>query len=295
MLTLRRYLVVALLLALALLGFGLARSVRAATESGAVGIQGTIAAPPPSVGAVISIPGSGSTFTDLPITVSGICTGDVLVKLFKNDVFSGSTPCENGSFQISIDLFSGKNDLVARVYDALDQAGPDSNLVTVTYSDNSSNAQVANRVLLTSNYAKRGANPREKLSWPLILTGGYGPYAVSIDWGDSNNDLQSVTFPGEFIIEHEYQNSGVYKVIVKAVDSRGATAYIQLVAVANGPLSQVSDTSSSNDQAVAAGKTIILWQPAAILIPFILSTFWLGKRYEVKRIRRSIEDGKRPF
>ena len=74
--------------------------------------------------------------------------------------------------------------------------------------------------------------------------------------------------------------------------------------IGNGPLSQegVSSTgggtSTSEDETAAANAkttTRILWQPAAIMIPFILSTFWLGKRYAVYRIRKKIEQGERPF
>src|SRR5947208_1368384 len=94
-------------------------------QSGSVGLQGQISAPPPSVGATISIPRDGQSFTTLPVTVSGICPKDLLVKLFKNNVFGGSVQCKNGSYSLLIDLFSGQNELVARVYDSLDQAGPD--------------------------------------------------------------------------------------------------------------------------------------------------------------------------
>src|SRR3954469_10172322 len=110
--------------------------VSAATQdSGSVGIEGRISSPPPTVPASISVPGTGQSFTTLPITVSGICTNDLLVKIFKNNVFSGSAQCKNGSYSIQIDLFSGQNELIARIYDALDQPGPDSNVVTVTFND----------------------------------------------------------------------------------------------------------------------------------------------------------------
>src|SRR5688572_24801695 len=99
-------------------------SARAATESGSVGVEGKISAPPPTQGATIVTPASGRVFTEIPIEVSGSCPNGLLVKLFKNNVFSGSVNCTNGSYRLTIDLFSGQNDLVARVYDALDQAGP---------------------------------------------------------------------------------------------------------------------------------------------------------------------------
>ena len=111
-------------------------TAKAAEEQGSVGIEGRISAPAPTTAATITIPRSGQAFTTLPVTVSGICPNGLLVKLFKNNVFAGSVQCNNGSYSMIIDLFDGQNDLVARVYDALDQAGPDSNIVTVSYSTN---------------------------------------------------------------------------------------------------------------------------------------------------------------
>jgi hypothetical protein len=55
--------------------------VRAAEESGSVGVEGRISSPPPSVGATISVPRDGQTFTELPITVAGICQNGLLVKV----------------------------------------------------------------------------------------------------------------------------------------------------------------------------------------------------------------------
>lgn len=268
-------------------------------QNGAVGIQGKISAPPPTTGATITIPRDGQTFTTLPITVSGICPNDLLIKLFKNNVFAGSTQCKNGSYSIIIDLFNGQNELVARVYDSLDQAGPDSNKVTVTYNTGATGA--ASHVLLTSNYAKRGANPGQVLTWPIILSGGVGPYAISVDWGDNKTpDLISQQFPGTFNIQHTYDSPGVYNILIKASDKNGGTAFLQLVGVANGALSQdqAGSTSNKNDTnatTTGATKTRILWEPAAIFIPFILSTFWLGKKYELRVLRKKIERGDRPF
>jgi hypothetical protein len=268
-------------------------AIYAAEESGSVGIEGRISSPPPSVAATISIPRDGQSFTTLPITVSGICPNGLLIKLFKNNVFSGSAQCNNGSFSLQTDLFSGQNDLVARVYDALDQAGPDSNTVHVTFSDTQPNS--GPRVSLTSNFAKRGANPKETLTWPIILSGGRGPYAISVDWGDGKApDLISQAFPGTFDTKHVYDSPGVYNIIIKATDADKGVAFLQLVGIANGALSQDSGGTGKDD---SGSKTItkILWQPAAIVLPLIMTTFWLGKKHEIKTIRRKIEKGIRPF
>ncbi|MCA9332807.1 hypothetical protein KDA00_02940 [Candidatus Saccharibacteria bacterium] len=278
-------------------------SVNAATsQSGSIGVEGTISSPPPTQGATISVPTNGQTFTTIPVTVSGICPTGLLVKVFKNNVFAGAVQCTNGSYSIVIDLFPGTNDLVARVYDALDQPGPDSNIVTVNFVDNRKGA--SSRVTLTSNYAKRGANPGEELIWPIILSGGIGPYAISVDWGDgSAPDLISQEYPGTFNISHKYDSPGVYNIVVKATDKDGVTAYLQLVGVGNGPLSQDTGAGGTGNGGSGSGdsssggevRTKILWQPAALTIPFVLSTFWLGKKYELHVLRKKIERGDRPF
>ena len=271
-------------------------TAKAAEEQGSVGIEGRISAPAPTTAATISIPRSGQVFTTLPVTVSGICPNGLLVKLFKNNVFAGSVQCNNGSYSMIIDLFDGQNDLVARVYDALDQAGPDSNVVTVSFS--SSKPVFSGRVSLTSSIAKKGSNPGEVLTWPITLSGGDGPYALNVDWGDGKTpDLISQSFPGTFNIQHVYDNPGVYNIIIKATDKNGGVAYLQLVGVANGPLSQESADAKADDSETNAGsqKVTILWQPAAVMIPFIATTFWLGKKHELHTLKKKIERGDRPF
>lgn len=288
---------VAMFLAIGLVFIG-AKATQAQVEnpkSGSVGMEGRISSPPPSRGATISIPSNGQTFDQLPITVSGLCPDDLLVKLFKNNVFAGSAQCKSGSYSIIIDLFSGRNELVARVFDSLDQAGPDSNKVTVTFNDARPGA--ASRPTLTSNFAKLGVNPGQQLTWPITLSGGSGPYAVSIDWGDGTAaELMSLGFAGPFDIKHEYKTPGVYTIIVKVTDRDSATAYLQLVGVVNGPLSQEQlDAQAAEAEGGDTEKQIILWQPAAIMVPFLASTFWLGRRYELKYLKKKIERGDRPF
>lgn len=269
-------------------------------QSGSVGLTGTISSPPPTQGATITIPTNGQTFTEVPVPVRGLCPDGLLVKLFKNNVFAGSVQCENGTFELSIDLFTGTNELVARVYDDLDQPGPDSPAVTVSFVDTRVGA--GTRVSVTSNFAKRGANPGQTLTWPIIISGGSGPYAISVDWGDgSSPDLLSEPFPGTLDVTHVYASPGVYNIIIKVSDSNGAAAFLQVVGIANGPLSQTNADGSpigSDDSKVAfiaQGNTTIVWWPATITLPFIVSTFWLGKRYMLRVMKKRIERGEHPF
>ena len=256
-------------------------------QSGSVGMQGTVSSAPPTRGATITTPTNGQSFTQTPITVSGLCPTGLLVKIFANNVFVGSVMCVNGSYSVQIDLFDGQNDLVARVYDALDQPGPDSNIVRVTFV----NSQFANTGIpllsLTSNYARRGANPGATLTWPMIISGGTAPYAVSIDWGDGKSaSLLSESFAGEFTADHVYDSAGVYEIIAKATDKNGLSAYLQLVGVANGAIT--SSTGTGNSPAVII-KNHILWLPAALLVPLLGVAFWLGRRYELSVLRKHLE------
>lgn len=269
-------------------------------QSGSVGLTGTISAPPPTQGATITIPSNGQSFTTVPVPVRGLCPDGLLVKLFKNNVFAGSVQCEGGSFEMSIDLFTGTNELIARVYDDLDQPGPDSPVVTVSFVDGRQGA--GTRVSVTSNFAKRGANPGQTLTWPIIISGGSGPYAISVDWGDGKSpDLLSQPFPGAFDLSHVYDTPGVYNIVIKVSDSTGAAAFLQVVGIANGPLSQTNADGSpigSEDDGVAfiaSGNTTIVWWPATITVPFVVTTFWLGKRYMLRVMKKRIERGEHPF
>ena len=255
-------------------------------QSATQGFEATVLGTPPTQAATIAIPTNGQTFTNIPITVSGLCQTGLLIKIFANNVFVGAEQCANSTYSLQVDLFSGTNDLVARDYDNLDQQGPDSNTVSVFFND-AQFAQFGTRVTLSSDYARQGVNPGSLLTWPLILSGGTGPYAVSVDWGDSSSStLKSVAFTGVVNVTHTYNQAGVYNIVAKATDANGTSAYLQLVGVANG---KINGNLSSTNSTTSSGKTIILWQPMLIAVPIILAAFWLGRRHELYVIRRTIE------
>jgi hypothetical protein len=273
------------------LSLGIARDARAATvdnpQEGSIGVEGKIPSNPPSTAPTITTPRNGQVFTTIPITVNGLCSSNLLVKMFANNVFVGSVQCKNGSYSINVDLFSGQNDLVARMFDAQDQGGPDSNVVSVTFNDIQFNPFGTSLLSLTSNYAARGANPGQKLVWPVILSGGTSPYAISVDWGDGTSaDLISSPFTGTIDLSHVYKSAGVYKVTVKATDKNGLSAFLQLVATANGA---VVSSSPSDKNTITETIVKVLWWPAVICIPLILLSFWLGQRYELASLRKHLE------
>lgn len=267
-------------------------------SSNSVGVEGRIPKPAPTQAAVIISPANGASFTTTPITVTGSCPKDTIVKIFSNNIFVGSVQCINGSFSLQISLFNGRNDLVAKVSDALDQEGPDSKTVTVTYSDPQF-AQFGNQVLLTSQYGRLAANLGDPLTWPVVLSGGSGPYAFSVDWGDGTPaELKSIEFAGVLQLTHTYKTAGVYNVIFKVVDRNGSAAFLQVLAVINGPNAGGSGNGTTGAAGVGTNgknngtvitKTRISWQlPLAfiILLPF---GFWLGRHAELTALRKRLE------
>jgi hypothetical protein len=287
-----KWLALSALILLAVLLIGSPAKVLAATsQSGPVGIEGTVPGPPPSQAATIVIPKNGQSFSSLPITVAGTCPNNTVVEIYKNNVFAGSTQCQGGSYSLQIDLFDGRNDLVAKVFDNLNQAGPDSNKVTVTFSSAVSTG--GSRVFLTTQFSKRGADPGSILTWPVTLSGGTGPYAISVDWGDkSTPDLISQKIPGNITLQHTYAQSGIYKVTVKATDANGNAAFLQLIAVANGPVKQAG-AGNGNGEATIQTK-VLLW-PILVLFILMIAAFFVGKRHQLEAIQNRLRRGDPPF
>lgn len=257
-------------------------------KANSFGMQGQISAPAPTTGARITAPSGGQTYTTPLITVSGVCPTGLLVEILDNGVMVGSTFCENGSFSVLISLFAGQNDLSARVIDDLGQVGPPSNVVIVNFNNGQFTAFGA-IITLTSVYSRRAADPGSTLTWPLQLSGGTGPYAFSIDWGDgSEPELMSQAVAGLININHVYKNAGIYRVTIKVVDANGATGFLQVIAVANGD-AQAKIVNTDEKPAEIIYRNKIIWLPAALVFFLLLPAFWLGRRHEARAMRKRLE------
>ena len=251
-------------------------------KPGSYGLQAIKTQPPPTVGATITTPANGASFTTSPITVTGICPADLLVEIYDNNVMVGSAMCVNGSFSVQVSLFAGVNELSVNVYDDLEQKGPASNVVTVNYTDTRFSSFGA-LITLTSSYGRRSAPTGTELTWPLQLSGGAGPYAFSIDWGDgAGSELKSQSLAGLVTILHTYKKAGIYQVNVKATDVNGVSAFLQVVALGNG---KVEAAPQATETKVV---TQVLWIPAAIALALLLPTYWLGRRSQIVSLRNKM-------
>ena len=199
---------------------------RPGPASSSIGLTGTMPGPAPTVAATIDSPTNGQHFTTTPVIVRGTCPAQTLVEVFKNNIFAGSTPCDStGHYELGIDLLIGQNSLVARVYNALNEPGPDSNTVTVYYdalppqgSPIAALNLTGNQLVLNTNAVYRGTFPGQSLTMPVDIIGGVGPYAINVQWGDSRNKVVSRNNNLEFDVDHIYNSAGTYQITIQGTD-----------------------------------------------------------------------------
>jgi hypothetical protein len=273
-------------------------------QSGQITVQSIVPAPPPPDPAVIESPQNGQHFDQDLISVSGTCPTTTTVEIYKNDIFAGSTTCSSGNFLLQINLVPGKNKLIAKVKDSLDQYGPDSSPVSVVYdrpsatpptpvqppsrppNQFSSGGRGGQRIpllLVSTDTIYRGGAVGRPLALRIELIGGSQPYAAQIKWGDDKTDLIPRPQDGDFWVHHQYSLPGTYIVSITASDSVGQTAFIQTVVIING---------EPGVPPYLPGLSASLWPPWSLRSPYVLVLsillllilcFWLGWRYGARR------------
>jgi len=255
-----------------------------APKPGSYGLEATKTQEAPTQGATITTPGNGASFSTSPITVNGICPTDLLVQVYDNNVMVGAVMCTSGSFSVQVSLFAGTNELTAIVYDTLEQAGPVSNTVTVNYTNTNFSAFGA-LITLTSSYGRRSSAAGTELGWPLQLSGGAGPYAFSLDWGDGTaTELKSQSLAGVVSVAHVYKKAGIYQANIKVTDANSVSAFLQVIAVSNGKVDAVPDAPNTT----SATKVQVLWIPAAVALVLLLPAYWLGRRSQIVSLRNKM-------
>jgi hypothetical protein len=259
-------------------------------------VPGAIPKVPPTITSLTN----GQIFTTSdPVAIKGSCPGDTLVKIFINEVLAGAALCQNGAYQLSIDLFVGNNSVIARAYNANDVTSPDSSPVSVqlllpgsalTSSDQLNVVGApAGQLYMTSEVFYRGANAGATMTWPMTLAGGQAPYAVSVSWGDGKTDLLSQGIAGRFNISHAYATPGGYRgsytIVIKAIDQLGNKSFMQFVAIVSGNRQPAGLVGSVSGGYSRSAVLRIAWQLLAVAV-IVVASFWLGEKREAKVLRR---------
>lgn len=273
---------------LILFGFSWAADSFTLTGDGAYSVNAVVPSSVPIVAARITSPQSGITVTTPTITVSGFCQVGNLIKVFRNDIMAGADFCSsNGTFSFPVSLFLGSNTLIARSYNALDEAGPDSSAVLVTYQPTAFSATAIpvnagvplGQLQILGDTSYHAFQLNQETSWLLEIKGGQAPYAVSINWGDGTSDLISRTAAGIFVVKHTYHSAPKegrsYGIDINASDAAGNKANLHLGALLAVP----PPTNKPNNEVLK-----IAW-PIWLIALLLLISFAIGSWTEDRRIK----------
>ncbi|MEO7364364.1 MAG: hypothetical protein ABIV43_02545 [Candidatus Saccharimonadales bacterium] len=290
-------------------------------------VKTSVPGPAPTQAATVSTPTDGTHVTDKPIVVKGSCPPDAgggYVSIYRNGFFSGTALCDGaGAYQLSIDLFVGANQLIARIYNFTDAAGPDSNPITVYYdppaaptipidsgtstkpnqptkqgfSSNAASTTPAPStslpLSLSTDFKIRGYYVGQQTMWQLDLAGGSGPYAIAIDWGDGSSGIASRADPGQVRLTHTYDKAGAergsYIVKFTATDADGNQTFLQLLVIVNSQqVSPIGIASPTDGGSLTSGLlgfvSRYIW-PSYGIVVLMLASFWLGERREYRLLR----------
>jgi hypothetical protein len=267
--------------------------------------------PPPTDKAVILSPANGQHLTGIPVPVTGTCQvgPGYFVKLFRNDIFSGSAACTgSGTFTISSDLFAGQNKLTAYIADALNRDGPVSDTVTVFYdppvvppavtdtetgtpsgnpvSSGTGHPKASEQFYVSPDYYFAAAFSGQTIKKEFKIIGGQKPYTVSIIWGDGNTSrtekVTDLTIHATHIYTTKANMRTYFPIIIEVRDARGVKASLQVFAILNDP-TIAGLTKSKPFETTGVYSNILLhhlmfaW-PAYVLLLVMALCFWLGER-----------------
>ncbi|CAN5394012.1 hypothetical protein BH10PAT3_BH10PAT3_6290 [soil metagenome] len=283
-------------------GFMLAGVTQTARASDIV-VRAKVPAELPPSPATITSPGNTTIFTAIPIEVEGTCPDGYLVKLYRNNLFSGSTLCNTcGTFNILSDLSEGTNLLETRIYNVTDDEGPSSPGVVVTYSppliiapenpgglpsttESSTPRPKANetipQLLIFADAELKTTILGNELTWELEIKGGSKPFALNIDWGDGTSMVIVRKEEGKFSVSHSYHrlslSNNSFTVRINASDDSGQNAFVQLTSIIKSPLYSSANTTTFGSSIWKAHPQKVLWFIYFSLL-IMVGCVWLGEQ-----------------
>lgn len=254
-----------------------------AQQSGDIDVSAVVPGAAPTTAPTIGRPANNATFSEKNIEVTGGCTSGLIVKVFSNGIFVGSTVCQgDNTYSLRVDLFVDRNELVARQYDLLNQPGPNSEVVVVFYlpqqplpdlpgetpMPESPNADNGNgnggagdtpgtspradqtpdtvaefQLVIDYDYTSQAAFVGQPFSLPIHFIGGTPPYTITIDWGDGSVNHFVRHSTEDFLAEYTYTRPGLITITITITDSTGQVSRLQFVTLIHGNLDKVVNDS----------------------------------------------------
>ncbi len=251
--------------------------------------------PLPPQPAIILSPTEGTNFTYQTITVSGTCPSGHIVKLYRNDLFSGSALCStDGTWSVITDLFPGWNKLKARVFNHAGKEGPQSNVVNVFFD-----TTMHDPFYLTTENFYRAAFFEQHAEWEFQIIGGREDFETDITWGDGYSGHVSKT-PRIFREKHAYAPGpaarNYYPIMITTTDRHGRKANLQVFTVvsatnAPGTTTKLYILESLYDDNWLK-RMIAAWSTYGIILLMVIS-FWIGDRYGVTSYKHLLSQSRR--
>lgn len=289
---------------------------QAATQTGTgyIDISGIVLGPPPATPPTIDSPQQNQTFTQKLNVVQGSCIEDLIVRIFRNGIFAGSSLCQHDStYTLQIDLTEGRNDLIARQYDPNNQASPDSDTVTVYYApplqqpdlpDNPGTAGTpgsqgpnsggagapANtaqfQLVIDYDYSFKGVTVNNPFNLPIHFSGGTPPYAISVNWGDGSQSIISRENAEQFFVDHTYAKPGTHTVRIRVSDKNGNTAYLQFILIVNGKGAETNNATLFGQPVQFEAWTYVVLPAFAFGVAGFAGGFLFSHRWQKFSLKR---------
>lgn len=269
----------------------------------------------PNSKANILSPLNNSTSTGSNIALQGNCQQVPpysIISIWNKGVFSGSTTCQSGSFNVNIQLNNGENILIAKTSNISNSYGPDSDPVSVTFSpppsqniisnpiqnnqnrNNGNETQTNNLSPLVKFETPFGVlNDKGFVSFKITILRGNQPFKININWGDGSTLSKEVTELGDYVFEYTYTTLGEYKVNIIITDVLGISSNYTWQVVSS--LSETSDTdvvqqiNGNLTQTNAKIPMEVYFFSILLLLIFLILSFYLGRYYQTKVLMKKNE------
>jgi hypothetical protein len=135
-------------------------------------------------------------------------------------------------------------------------------------------------IISSATHVIQGTGAADPIVWEIQFKNGQTPYDITVNWGDSHQDVIKQYRPDTISLKHAFTKAGTYHILVRAVDAAGHEAVISLLAVVNG--APASAYTRPTD--LTSGLLVPAW-PIIIFCGLILLSFWLGERHRASIYR----------
>jgi hypothetical protein len=288
------------------------------TSSGEVNVTLTVPGPAPTRGAEITSIQDKSTVTKPLLVVEGTCPSGTIVAIYNDGLSAGSTVCTTSdTFSITINLHLGMNVLQAQNYDSLNQPGPTTAQVQVNFEPDSTvvatevntaaditldpslpdvlapppsdnpcyeqfDPEATTELTLVVPCITRNVFIGQKIELPVHILGGFSPYALSVNWGDSDTaKLYSLPTSGRHALSYTYSTPLFKNITLNIADARGQSYQMSTIVEVNNNTSAVTGATPLQN---AVNNLSDFWFNASVPIYWaavsLFLGFWVGDLFQ---------------